>query len=958
MSSRRRKTLPSKRLFSQVAELSDEASRSKFLSRHRQLLRPEVVAQLSDAVVERVRVNRQQALALADAAVAIGRRIRSRDGLARGFRAKANALYALGENKRAVAFHVRAIRIFEEQGNSIEVGRTLSASLQPLILLGEYDRAFAAAERARGIFTRLGEQRRLARLDLNLGNIFHRQDRFDEALACYERAYQHLVVHQDKEGIAVALSNMAVCLISLNDFPRGLDIYRRAREFCERNGMPLLRSQADYNIAYLYYLRGEYTKAIRMLQSAREECKTTGDAYHLALCHLDLSEIYLELNLGAEAGRMAHEGYLQFQKLGMGYEEAKSLGNEAIALAQQGKAFLSLELFAKARAMFVREKNSAWPWLIDLYQALVLYNEGRYFEARRLCAGALQFFDASILPGKAILGHLLLARMSLRTGDLETARRECRIALERLAALEAPVLSFQAHFLLGQIEQAHGELQGAYQEYQKARGALETLRSSLRAEELKIAFMKNKLEVYECLVGLCLNAGAGRRFAEEALGYMELAKSRSLTELIFQRGYSLPAGQAGQSELVRRIQDLREELNWYYHRIELEQLRPEERSPERIERLQKQARDRENEFLRVLRDLTSAQPETAGIQAPTCIPLEEIRASLPGDAALVEYFCVGDRLIAALLTREDLEIVPLTLVPRVTHMLRLLRFQLSKFRLGPDYIQSFREPLLQATQAHLHELHDELLAPLRDRLRGRHLVIAPHGVLHYLPFHALFDGQCYLLDSFSISYAPSASIYALCDRKAASGAGPSLILGVPDPQAPFILEEVQSVASVLTTPELFVGSEASENILREKGPRARLIHIATHGQFRQDNPMFSGIRLGGSYLSLYDLYQLNLSADLVALSGCATGLNVVAAGDELLGLIRGLLSAGAKSLLLSLWDVHDRSTAELMTAFYRRLQGGARKASALQGAMLELREQYPHPYYWAAFILVGKIFPS
>lgn len=122
--------------------------------------------------------------------------------------------------------------------------------------------------------------------------------------------------------------------------------------------------------------------------------------------------------------------------------------------------------------------------------------------------------------------------------------------------------------------------------------------------------------------------------------------------------------------------------------------------------------------------------------------------------------------------------------------------------------------------------------------------------------------------------------------------------------------------------------------------------------------MFSGIRLGGSYLSLYDLYQLNLSADLVALSGCATGLNVVAAGDELLGLIRGLLSAGAKSLLLSLWDVHDRSTAELMTAFYRRLQGGARKASALQGAMLELREQYPHPYYWAAFILVGKIFPS
>lgn len=119
--------------------------------------------------------------------------------------------------------------------------------------------------------------------------------------------------------------------------------------------------------------------------------------------------------------------------------------------------------------------------------------------------------------------------------------------------------------------------------------------------------------------------------------------------------------------------------------------------------------------------------------------------------------------------------------------------------------------------------------------------------------------------------------------------------------------------------------------------------------------MFSGIRLGDSYLSLYDLYQLKLEAELVTLSGCATGLNVVSSGDELLGLIRGLLYAGAKSLLLTLWNVHDRSTADFMTSFYRCLQEGGEKAGALQGAMQELREQYPHPYYWAPFALIGKI---
>jgi CHAT domain-containing protein len=112
--------------------------------------------------------------------------------------------------------------------------------------------------------------------------------------------------------------------------------------------------------------------------------------------------------------------------------------------------------------------------------------------------------------------------------------------------------------------------------------------------------------------------------------------------------------------------------------------------------------------------------------------------------------------------------------------------------------------------------------------------------------------------------------------------------------------------------------------------------------------------MGNSYLSLYDLYQLRLPVELVTLSGCATGLNVVAAGDELIGLARGLFQAGAQSLLLSLWDVHDQSTADFMTEFYRRFQSGEHKAVAIRNAMLAVRKSYPHPYQWAPFVLMGK----
>ena len=158
----------------------------------------------------------------------------------------------------------------------------------------------------------------------------------------------------------------------------------------------------------------------------------------------------------------------------------------------------------------------------------------------------------------------------------------------------------------------------------------------------------------------------------------------------------------------------------------------------------------------------------------------------------------------------------------------------------------------------------------------------------------------FLIDSYDISYSPSAAVYALCDRpECESQGGSSLILGVPDAQAPLIQEEVEAVHRILPNSELFLGAEANHELLLRKAPSSKLIHIATHGTFRPDNPMFSGIRLGDGYLHLYELYHMQLSAELLTLSGCATGLNVIAAGDELVGLIRGALYAGARSLLLT-----------------------------------------------------------
>jgi CHAT domain-containing protein len=423
--------------------------------------------------------------------------------------------------------------------------------------------------------------------------------------------------------------------------------------------------------------------------------------------------------------------------------------------------------------------------------------------------------------------------------------------------------------------------------------------------------------------------------------------------LFVERVHAGRASDTGQSDLVRQIRTLREELNWYYHRVEAEQLGRDEGPPARLGRLQGQLRERERAFIRILREMPAGDRESAGLHDVTAVTPNELHAVLGADAALVEYFAIGDRVIAAVVSDGGVSIQAVTTLSRVRELVRLLQFQLSKFQYGADHLRRVDDGrLLEAAESHLRNLHDELLAPLAVA-SFRRLIVVPHDLLHYVPFHALHDGRSYVSDSTAVSYAPSASVYALCRQRPASRGARALVFGVPDARAPLILDEATTVAGMLAECDLRIGVDASVETLRSLGPSSRIVHIATHGAFREDNPLFSGVRLADSYVTLHDLYTLHLPADLVTLSGCGTGLHVRAAGDELRGLTRGLLAAGARSALVTLWNVDDRSTCAFMKAFYRHLEDGVDAACSVQRAMAHVREEHPHPYYWAPFTLVG-----
>jgi CHAT domain-containing protein len=182
----------------------------------------------------------------------------------------------------------------------------------------------------------------------------------------------------------------------------------------------------------------------------------------------------------------------------------------------------------------------------------------------------------------------------------------------------------------------------------------------------------------------------------------------------------------------------------------------------------------------------------------------------------------------------------------------------------------------------------------------------------------------------------------------------ALFVGVSDERIPLVGEETDALARLFPKAEVLTGDAANFKKISESASDTDILHLACHGQFRAKNPLFSSLKLADCWLTVRDVAALKLNADLAVLSACETGVSRVAPGDELLGLASGFFSAGAASLVLSLWNVHDRTTVELMKHFYCEIRAGARPAAALRRAQREIMKKRPHPFFWSPFFLIGR----
>ncbi len=804
-------------------------------------------------------------------------------------------------------------------------------------------------------------------LDEIVGIVYFRQDDYARALRMFDRARPTIAAAGRGEDLAALNCNMAGALTNLDRLGEAEVLYEAARTYYAEQGHDAGLAHVDINLAALAYRQGRYGAAIDLLRRAGDVFDRLHNRTLAVVTRLDLVEMYLALNLLDEASALSQEQLIVACDLGLPNEQARAHFYLSTVRGRTGQVSAALADLVDAETAFARNNNQLWRARCALARATLLIARGEredVAEAFTLARRAERAFGRLGHPSRQVAANAAVARAQLARGRTASAEEAARMALSLAEGLGVPWLLFEAHYTLGKTLRARGQSQRAYAAYWSAAEALERVRSELRPEELRVSLVSDKTEIYQDLVLLCLERSA----VEEALEHAERAKSRAFTERLSGSVDVMVDPQVigtTDAAVLDRMRRLRDELVWSYSRLSEGQAGGgAARDAAQSHRLRRTVAAHEAELVRLHRRLQPASRPQAGALGITGdangpgSAIANLRRRLPTGSVVLEYFQAGDELVLFVFDRGRLTGHRLGPITRVNELVDRLRFQFSKFGLGDEYVRAHGPGLLSHTSELLAELYNTLIDPVADELvAAQQLIVVPHGSLHYLPFHALVDpAGAPLVDRIEIAYAPSAGVLASCYERPAPPEGPGrrLLIGVPSEATPQVQGEVETLATLFGDANVFSGDSATERAFRHHAPEADIIHLASHAVFREDNPLFSAIQLSDSWLSLYDLYTLRLHASLVTLSACETGVSQVLGGDELVGLARGFFQAGTASVVVSLWAVNDASTALLMQHFYTWLDRGKSPAAAMRAAQHEVRRVYPHPYYWAPFLVIGR----
>lgn len=604
------------------------------------------------------------------------------------------------------------------------------------------------------------------------------------------------------------------------------------------------------------------------------------------------------------------------EKINTGWGGRYDLHHQKIAVLAQG--FMAINDYRQALKWIETEGYVDSSLLRGTMLAFRVIGIGLLAEAmvERVTGGSI--YDFQRFERDLIHAHVLF-----KVRDFKRSKEKLDTILSSEKLRHFSEFQYIARLDRARIDLDEGNDEAAVVHLRKAIDVIEEQRSSISTENYKFGFAGEKQTVYADMIGALLRLGR----IDEAFEYVERAKARALVDLLASK---MNFGDNHDGETTRELLS------------ELARLEQESRkfTPSANGSITRSGID-------ALRDIKASSAELGSLVSVSTASSAEIQSQLKPDEALIEYFYRDNKAYAFVVRNGS--------VKSFTIVADDLHDDVADFRDAIDDYQS--DDWKKLAKA----LYGRLLAPVMGSLIGvRHLTIVPHGVLHYLPFNALGD-RSLLIERFTVRLLPSASTLRYLNKKRSPTAN-LLVFGNPDLNNPTLdlpgaEQEANDIATLWKGSRVLLRKSASESVAKKIAGAFRFLHFASHGEFNPDEPMKSRMLLSpdgendGS-LTVSEIYDLKLNADMVTLSACQTGLGDVKNGDDVVGLNRGFLYAGAKSVVASLWRVPDKSTRDLMTTFYKNLKIMDQR-SALQKAQLSTKAKYKHPIFWASFQMTG-----
>jgi len=834
----------------------------------------------------------------------------------------------LSEYEQALNYYNQAISIFRAIGERDQEAYSLNQIALTYQDMGEMQKSLEAYKQSLAILNSIGNRAREGVTLNNIGNTYTNIGEYEKALDAFTQA---LLVSRDIENRwleAKALSNIGGIYRILGETQKALDYYNQALSLHETVGDKEGEAITLNNIGGIYNISGEQQKAIEYYNRALPLHRFLGNRYQEAITLTNIGIVYNDLGEYQKALDRQNQALSISKAIGARYGEASSLNNIGAVYRSLGEPQKALEYYNQA--LVLRRATS-----------------DRYGEA---------------------------------------------FTLKNIAGVEVA---------LGNLNQALTQIEAAI-------AIIEKLRTNIVSSDLRTSYFASVQATYGLNIDILMalhrqNPNAGHDIA--AFEVSERARARSLIELLNEARADIRQGV--DPELGKKQRQLLQQLNTRtQYQLELFKSQFTE---EQKQAIRKEIADLQTQLQEVENQIRVKNPRYAELTQPQPLTLKEIQQQVVDEnTILLAYWLGEERSYLWAITSTSVNTYVLPKQAEIETAAKLF----SDFLINPARMRNLSTKAAAATAA----LGQMLLGPVAGELGQKRLVIVGDGALQYIPFSALSAPQASpndevkpLLVEHEMVNLPSASTLASIRRDIAQRqVAPKAVAVLADPvfsqddprvnsnsqvpastaspqaeqitrgfndrsgvalfaRLPWTQQEAQKILELVPESDRFQAFDfaaSRETATSAQLSQYRILHFATHGFFNTLHPELSGIVLSlvdrqgkpiNGLLVTPDIFNLNLPAELIVLSGCQTGLGKEIRGEGLVGLTRGLMYAGASRVMVSLWSVNDQSTAELMSRFYQKmLQEKMSPAAALRAAQISMWQEKREIHSWAAFILQGE----